>query len=110
MKTITTDLRSAAIISFILVLPLAILEALNNPITSQNALGITLLFGIMVLLPMAFIVILLPIMRTVRVGNSLLTNPFTLLLRVAFLVLIATVWAWALIDQLPCFLGVPNCD
>jgi hypothetical protein len=110
MKTITTDLRSAAIISFILVLPFAILESLNNTITKQNAPGLILLFGTLWLLPTAFIVIIMPIVRTVRAGNSLLANPITLLFRVAFLALIATIWGWGFIDQLPCFLGVPNCD
>lgn len=41
MKTITTDLRSAAIISFILVLPFAILESLFNTVNKQNASGLT---------------------------------------------------------------------
>jgi hypothetical protein len=110
MKTITTDLRSAAIISLILVLPFAILESLNNTITKQNAPGLIILFGLMLLLPMAFIVIVMPIARTVRAGTGLPGNPITLFLRVGFLALIATVWGWGLIDQLPCFLGVPNCD
>jgi len=26
------------------------------------------------------------------------------------LILIAWLWAGALVDQMPCFLGVPNCD
>ncbi len=110
MKTITTDLRSAAIISFILVLPFAILEALNNTITKQNAPVLILLFGVLWLLPTAFIVILAPVVRTVRAGNSILANPIKLLFSVAFLALIATIWGWGFMDQLPCFLGVPNCD
>ncbi|MFN2510600.1 MAG: hypothetical protein ABR568_04060 [Pyrinomonadaceae bacterium] len=110
MKTITKDLGSAALISFIIVLPFAILEALNNTITRQNAFGLILLFGILWILPTAFIVLLAPIVRTVRAGNSIMVNPFKLLFRVAFMALIATIWGWGFIDQLPCFLGVPNCD
>ena len=110
MKTITKDLGSAAIISFIIVLPLAILEALNNSVTRENAFGLILLFGVLWLLPTAFIVILRSIMRSVRAGNTLMAKPIILLFRVASLVLIATVWGWGLFDQLPCFLGVPNCD
>ena len=109
-KTISTDLKSAAIIGFVLVLPFVILEALNNTITKQNALGLTLLFGVLWLLPTAFIVILMPMVRAVRAGNSVLATPVNLLLRVAFLTLIAAIWGWGFIDQLPCFLGVPNCD
>lgn len=110
VKTIIEDLRSAAIISFLLVLPFAILETLNNTITKQNAPGLILLFGVLWLLPTAFILILRPIVRTMRAGNSIWANPTKLLFRVAFLALIATIWGWGFIDQLPCFLGVPNCD
>ena len=110
MKTISKDLAWAAMISFLMVLPLAILEALNNSVTKENASGLVLLFGVLWLLPTAFIVILRPLMRSVRAGNTLLAKPIILLFRVASLVLIATVWGWGLIDQLPCFLGVPNCD
>ncbi|MGH9937825.1 MAG: hypothetical protein ACREAM_16390 [Blastocatellia bacterium] len=110
MKSIITNLGLAALISFILVLPFVILESLNNTITKQNAHGLFVLFGLLWLLPTAFIVILAPIVRTVRAGNSIMANPITLLFRVAFLALIAWIWGVAIIDQLPCFLGVPNCD
>lgn len=110
MKTIAKDFGLAASISFILVLPLAILEVLNNGVTQENAFGLSLLFGVLWLLPTAFIVILMSVIRTARAGNVLAARPMTLFFRVASLVLIATVWGWGLIDQLPCFLGVPNCD
>lgn len=110
MKSIFRDFRIAAFISFLLMLPFAILESLNNTITKQSALGLILLFGVLWLLPTIFILILIPIVRSVRTGKSPLANPLTFLLRVASLALIATVWGWGFIDQLPCFLGVPNCD
>ncbi|MCA1601141.1 MAG: hypothetical protein LC776_05710 [Acidobacteria bacterium] len=110
MKTFTKNLGLAAIVSFILVLPFAILEVLNNTITRQNAPGLILLFGVLWLLPTAFIVILTPLVRTVRAGNSIWANPVKLLFKVGCLALIATIWGWGFIDQLPCFLGVPNCD
>lgn len=110
MKTITKDLGLAALISFIIVLPFAVLEGINNSVTSENASGLILLFGVLWLLPTAFIVILRSMMRSARAGNTLTAKPILLLLRVASLVLIATVWGWGFIDQLPCFLGVPNCD
>jgi len=109
-RNIVKTLPQAALISFIIVVPFAILEALNNTITKQNAPGLILLFGVLWLLPAAFIVILTPIVRTVRAGNSVMANPIKLSLRVALLALIAAVWTWGFIDQLPCFLGVPNCD
>ena len=109
-KNIATNPKSAALISFILVLPFALLESLNSTITKQNAPGLIVLFGLLWLLPVAFIVILVPIVRTVRAGNSLMANPINLLLRVTFLALIAWFWGSLFIDQLPCFMGVPNCD
>lgn len=109
MKSMKRDLVMAAIIGFILVLPLAILEALNNTITKENVFGLLLLFGVLWLLPTAFIVILTSILRSTR-GKRLAANPMTLSLKFASLALIAIVWGWGLMDQLPCFLGVPNCD
>jgi len=109
-KNITTNLKAAALVSFILVLPFAILESLNNTITRQNGPGLILLFGLLWLLPVAFILVIVPMVRSVRAGNSLMANPFELLFRVAFLALVAMTWGSLLIDQLPCFIGVPNCD
>jgi ABC-type amino acid transport system permease subunit len=68
------------------------------------------LFGLLWLLPVAFILILMPIVRNVRAGNRIMVNPISLLLRVAFLILIAWLWGGIILDQMPCFLGVPNCD
>jgi len=116
MKSIFTNFRSPAIISFMLVLPLVIIEFMFNIVNKPNALGLKnvldliMLFGLLWLLSMAFIVILMPIVRNVRAGSSIMANPINLLLRVAFMVFIATMWGSILIDQLPCFLGVPNCD
>lgn len=109
-KSIATDLGWAAVAGFVLVLPFAVLEALNNTITGQNAPGLILLFGLMWLLPVTFVVVLAPLVRTVRAGRSVTANPLNLLLRVSLLALIAMAWGGILNDQLPCFLGVPNCD
>jgi hypothetical protein len=110
LRIITADLRSAALVSFILVLPLATLESLNQTMTRQNAPGLFVLFGLLWLLPTAFIVTLMPVVRSVRAGHSLTANPLNLLLRVASLALIAVLWGGLLADQMPCFMGVPNCD
>jgi hypothetical protein len=110
MKNIFTNLGSTALISFILVLPFAILDFLFNTLRRQNILDHIVLFGMLWLLSIAFIVILVPIVRTVRAGNNIMANPLNLLFRVAFLALLAMMWGSILIDQLPCFMGVPNCD
>ena len=109
MKTITTNLRSAALISFILVVPFMILELVNRRNLPESFPSV--LFGFLWLLPVTFIVILMPIVRNARAGSSIIiANPISLSFRVAFLILIALVWGSLLIDQLPCFLGNPNCD
>jgi hypothetical protein len=109
-KNIAANLKWAALISLLLVLPFAILESLNNTITRQSAPGLILLFGVLWLLPTAFIVTLVPVVRSARAGNSLMANPLRLLFKVAVLVIIAWFWGSLFVDQLPCFMGVPNCD
>jgi len=108
MKNILTNLRSPAIISFILVIPFMILELVNRR-NFHEGFPIPL-FGFMWLLPILFIITIMPIVRNIRAGNSIIANPISLLLRVVFLVFIAWMWVGILIDQMPCFLGVPNCD
>ncbi|HEY8459812.1 MAG TPA: hypothetical protein VIM99_05490 [Blastocatellia bacterium] len=110
IRSVITTLGLAALIGFILVLPLVILQFTFSTVKGQNVPDLIALFGLMWLLSMAFVVILAPIMRTVRAGNNVLTRPIGLLFRGAFLVIIAWGWGLLLIDQLPCFLGVPNCD
>ena len=108
MKSMLTNLRSPAIISFFLVLPFMFLESVNRR-NFREGFPVPL-FVVMWLLPMAFILILMPVVRSIRAWNSLVPHPAHLLLGVAFLVFIAIVWAGILVDQLPCFLGVPLCD
>jgi len=110
MKSIIPNLKTAAIISFIIVLPFALLEFTFNTVTKQNVPDLTLLYGSLWLLSMAFIVIIMPMAQNIRAGNSVIAKPINLLLRVAFSAFILMMWVGIIIDQLPCFLGVPNCD
>jgi hypothetical protein len=108
MQTILTNLRLPALISLLLVIPFMILELVNR--RNFNESFPFPLFGFLWFLPIIFIVTLTPIVQTVRTGNSVLVKPISLLLRVALLLFIAWFWGSLVIDQLPCFLGVPNCD
>ncbi len=116
MKNLLTSFKSAAIAGFLFVLPFATLEFMFNIINKPDALSLkkvldlSVLFGLMWLLPMAFIIILRPLVRNVRAGNMGMMNPFNLLFKFTFLAVIAMMWGGILIDQWPCFLGVPNCD
>jgi hypothetical protein len=67
-------------------------------------------FALLWFLPLAIIVTLTPIVRTVQDGGALLANPLWLVVKLAFLALLFFVWSGLLVDQMPCFLGVPNCD
>ena len=108
MKNILTNLRSPAIISLLLMVPFVILELVNR--RNFNEGFPIVLFGFLWILPILFIITMMPIVRNIRAGNSLIANPMILLLRVVFLAVIAWMWVGLLIDQMPCFLGVPNCD
>jgi hypothetical protein len=51
-----------------------------------------------------------PIVHTLRAGGSLFAHPIHLIIVVVILTLLAFSWGSWVIDQWPCFMGVPNCD
>lgn len=51
-----------------------------------------------------------PIVNTLRAGGSLFAHPINLILVVLIACLFAFGFGTLLIDQWPCFIGVPNCD
>jgi len=110
VRQMVTDMKTPAIIGLILIGPWLILETWRATLDRQNATGLVILFALLWFLPAAFVWALVPVVRSVREGSSLAAAPVALMLRFTFLVLIAAVWAGILVDQLPCFLGVPNCD
>jgi hypothetical protein len=123
-NTLLTNPRSAAIISFILVLPLAIIPLLesldmngllerliNGPNPDQLYVPGQLLALVFLSLPVAAGFIARgPIVNTLRAGGSLFTHPINLIIVVVILASLAWSWGSWTIDQWPCFIGVPNCD
>lgn len=108
MKTMLLPLRSPALIGLLLTIPFMIMEIVNRRGFHE---GFPIpLFVIMWILPVIFILTAMPIMRNIRAGNHLMAQPLNLFVRVVVLVLVAWLWTGILIDQMPCFLGVPNCD
>ena len=99
------SLGRAAVVSSVLVLPLLVLE-LGNRCASQGDFP-SFLFAVLWVLPSACIVIATPIARAVKEGQ-----PFRTPLLLGAACVIPLVWAWLslVIDQMPCFLGVANCD
>jgi hypothetical protein len=111
MNNITKSIGVAALISLVLVAPFAFLELRYNTGTSRNLINFPIpLFGLLWFLATVFIIVVISIVRTVRAGDGILAHPVTLLFRLVFLALVAWMWGGLFIDQLPCFLGVPNCD
>jgi len=101
-------LRSPSLISLLLVIPFMIMEIVNRRGFDE---GFPIpLFAMMWILPVLFILTRMPILRNLRAGDTLITQPINLLIRVVVLVLVAILWTGLLLDQMPCFLGVPNCD
>jgi hypothetical protein len=105
---VLTNLKWPAFISAILVFPLLILEWVNRR-AFQEGFPIPL-FAILWLLPVVFMFILAPVVRNVRAGKRTTGKPLILALRVVLMLLIAWLWINILVDQMPCFLGVPSCD
>lgn len=108
MSNTLRTLRIPAILSLALVLPFMVLEVINR--RSYHEGFPIALFALLWLLPLSFILVALPITRSPAGGAGTLAQRLGILLRVALLVLIAWLWGSLVLDQLPCFLGVPNCD
>jgi len=127
MGNIFTNQKSAAIIGLILAMPLAILLLIemNNiePLSSffrkltteadgysLNAFGRILIIGALLLLPAAFVINFIPISRNLRAGKGITVSPVNVLLVVALFIFIVWLVGSFIVDQYPCWIGVPNCD
>ncbi len=128
MENIMLNHKSAALIGFLLAMPLAILllieisgieplhsflvalttEAGNNP--RLNTFGKIFMVGTLLLLPLGFIISFAPVARNVRAGYGFTANPVNLLTAAALFTFISTLVTGFVIDQYPCWMGVPNCD
>lgn len=58
----------------------------------------------------AFFSLLIPFVQDIRARRDLLQDKLTLSLRLLALVFLIWLWIGFVSDQMPCFLGVPNCD
>ena len=101
--------RWPAIISSSLVLPFVILEFVNARTIPGFAHSFPIpLFALLWLLAFSFVYILT---RMIRRDSTIVTRlPALAGLGVVVLALIAIAWVGIVVDQMPCFLGVPNCD
>jgi hypothetical protein len=127
-NTFFTNPRSALMISVALILSVVILSSLD----SLGWLSLDRLFNgpnpeqlyvFRIRVPSQFIALILisipvaagiiaggPIASTLRAGGSLFAHPLHLIIVVVISFLFAAGVASMIIDQWPCFIGVPNCD
>jgi hypothetical protein len=116
--------HAAALIGLILSLPLPSIlliasfeiEPLNSFLKSlfteaggpvNSTFAIIFFLGGLMLLPVAAIITLRPVVRGLRAGAGVTANPVNLLLGAAIFIFITIVF---IVDQYPCWIGVPNCD
>jgi hypothetical protein len=95
-----------AVVGFVLAIPLALLELINR--RGFNEGFPVVLFVLLWVLPAALFAGTTSTIRILRSDRA--DAPGPLILRIAILGLIAWLWIAILTDQMPCFLGVPNCD
>lgn len=108
MKTSIINLSSAIIIGFLIALPFTVLELATMTDGARSRLsngGFVFLW----LIPMLFTLVLIPMVRQIRAGDNLMTNPLSLALKVFVLTILTWGWGDFIIDQWPCFLGATGC-
>jgi hypothetical protein len=121
--TLLTNPRPAALISLILILAPLILfwlgslgwapmqSLINGPDPEQAYLpGLFFSYGLLMMVVAGGMIACGPVVRTLRAGGSLFAHPLHLFIVVALSSLIAIGFTGLIVDQWPCFIGVPVCD
>ena len=109
MKKYLTNFGFPALVGLMLVLPFLVLEYVNT--RGFTTLGFPVaLFVFMWLLVFGFVLLLMPTVRDVRSGIGITAHPAGFILRSVLMIGIAVALVGIVQDQMPCFMGVPNCD
>ena len=77
---------------------------------NESRFGSMVVFAAFGLLLAAFVVSLGPVLRNLRAGMGWRADPINLMLTIACLSLIILVVGAIIVDQYPCWIGVPICD
>jgi hypothetical protein len=126
LQSIVNRPRAAALAGLLLALPISLiltiaafqiepferlLKAWSTQADGRQTVSsfITLLASFL-LLPVASLVTLAPVVRGVRAGQKLCASPLNVSMGVLMLAVFLGILGAVFIDQLPCFLGEPNCD
>lgn len=116
--------RLSEVMALVLVLPflaISILRILNiEPPFAQtfnqpdpdksNFYNTVIPLGAFLLAVAASLIARISIVRTLQARGRLLAHPISLILVLLMLVILAWNWGSFVIDQMPCFVGVPGCD
>lgn len=100
-------LKSAIIFGSIAVLPLLVLEWMNQPVSFRDFPY--LLFLVLWAIPSLFWLALSAVAHSLKAERWF---PPSLGFWLSLFIALILAWAWISIlsDQMPCFLGIPNCD
>ncbi|HEX6124287.1 MAG TPA: hypothetical protein VFZ23_02840 [Pyrinomonadaceae bacterium] len=109
MRSVLTRVVVPALIGLVGTVPFIILEGVNTRGFATKGFPVAL-FGALWLLGFAFAGSASHVFRSFKKRSYAGARPLVFLLSTAFLVLIAVSWASIVTDQMPCFLGIPNCD
>ncbi len=107
LRTLKTSVASL-LISAIFVVPFVVLQLVNRRTFEENFPF--MLFTFMSLNSLLVVLLLTPALRRFRAARSLRALKLTHWAGLLLGVFLGSVYAGVVIDQLPCFLGVPNCD
>ena len=98
----------SAAAGLLLVLPLVALQLIYGRLT--YSCFPVVLFAILWILPTVAIYVAAPLFARLRRNEYPRPDPLSVALRLVALMPVAIMWFALIKDQMPCFLGVPNCD
>ena len=75
-----------------------------------NVVGTAIVVGAWLLALVAFILNVAPLVRDVRAGRGIAANRANLVVAVATFGFVVFFMGSIIVDQYPCWIGVPNCD
>jgi hypothetical protein len=126
MSGILAEPRAASIAGVLLALPFATLftslalhiepplgplaPLVAAPVDQPNVAGTAIVLGAWLLAVVAFVVSVGPVVRSARAGNGIAAAPINLTVAAAILVVVLSFVGGIIVDQYPCWIGVPNCD
>lgn len=126
MSGVLSDSKAAAIAGALLALPFATLFTLlvlhvepplgplellvAVPPGQPNVVGSAIVLGAWLLCVFAFVLSATPIVRRARARKGLTSAPANVVVAAASLAFVVLFVGGIIVDQYPCWIGVPNCD